>query len=70
MSRLYSYFSNSSACQSHLQNYFRPPISYAVSISRLSYFIVFLLILLGDGTGGPVIVLVLGGFPLCDAVIA
>ena len=70
MSRLYRYFSNSFACQSHLQNCFHPPISYAVSISRLSYFIVFLLILLGDGIRGPVITLVSGGFPLCDVVIA
>ncbi len=69
MSRLYRYFSNSFACQRHLQNYFRPPISYAVSISRLSYFIVFLLILLGDGIKGPVIAMDSGGFPLSDAVI-
>ena len=39
-SRLFSYFSNLSACQGYLQNSFSPFISYAISISRLSYFIV------------------------------
>ena len=55
MSRLFSYFSNLSACQGYLQNDFRPLISYAISISRLSYFHVFYRSFWGCGIYGPVI---------------
>ncbi len=56
MSRLYSYFSNLSACQRRLQNSFRPLIAYAISISRLRYFIVSFSSSFGEMRhGGPVI---------------